>query len=183
MEFETKRLILREFVQEDWRDILAYQSDPRYLEYYHWTERTPGDVQEFVRRQIELQEQEPRIKFQLVITLKSGGRLIGNCGIRREAVKSHQADIGYELSPDYWGKGYATEAARAIVMFGFEQLNLHRLWAHCIADNGRSRRVLEKLGMHLEGRLRENEFFKGRWWDSLIYAILEDEWREQQGSD
>jgi RimJ/RimL family protein N-acetyltransferase len=183
MEFKTERLILREFVEEDWRDVLAYQSDPRYLEYYPWSERSAEDVQEFVRRQIELQSQRPRIKFQLVLVLKSEDKLIGNCGIRMDTPEAHQADIGYELSPQYWGQGYATEAAQALVEYGFTQLNLHRIWSWCIADNSRSVRVLEKLGMRQEGRLRENEFFKGRWWDTLVFGILEDEWREQQVTD
>ena len=62
------------------------------------------------------------------------------------------------------------------MVFGFGELKLHRLWATCLADNTASARVLEKLGMQLEGRLRENEWFKGRWWDTLHYAILEQEW-------
>lgn len=181
MELKTERLILREFVQEDWREVLAYQSDPRYLEYYAWTSRTAEKVQEFVQRQIDNQSQEPRTKFQLAVELVSRGILIGNCGIRKETPVSHQADIGYELAPNYWKQGYATEAARALVDLGFTKLKVHRIWANCVADNIRSRRVLEKLGMRLEGRLRENEYFKGRWWDTLIYAILEDEWRTRQG--
>jgi RimJ/RimL family protein N-acetyltransferase len=56
-------------------------------------------------------------------------------------------------------------------------LHVHRIWAGCIADNAASTRVLEKLGMQLEGRLREKEHFKGRWWDTLVYAILEDDWK------
>lgn len=164
-------------MQGDWHEVLAYQSDPRYLEYYPWSERSVEDAQEFVRRKIQLQKQKPRIKFQLAMILKDKGKLIGNCGIRMNSPESLQADIGYELSPDYWGQGYATEAARAVVEFGFTKLKVHRIWANCVADNTRSRRVLEKLGMHQEERLRENEFYKGRWWDTLIYAILEDEWR------
>jgi RimJ/RimL family protein N-acetyltransferase len=53
---------------------------------------------------------------------------------------------------------------------------MHRIWAHCAADNVGSAHVLEKLGMKLEGRLREKEFYKGKWWDKLIYGILIDEW-------
>ena len=89
-------------------------------------------------------------------------------------------DIGYEFSPDYWRQGYATEAASEIIRFGFEELELHRIWSWCIAENNGSWRVMEKLGMQREGLLRENEYFKGRWWDTLMYAILEDEWRERE---
>ena len=77
------------------------------------------------------------------------------------------------------GRGYATEAARAIVRFGFIKLCLHRIWSWCIAENAGSARVLAKVGMRLEGRLRDKEYFRGRWWDTLLYAMLEQEWREQ----
>ncbi len=124
MELQTKRLILREFEAGDWTAVWAYQRDPRYLRYYPWTERSPEDARMFVSRFILQQQQEPRIKFQLAITLKPGGELIGNCGIRTEDVNAFDADMGYELSPERWGHGYATEAARAILGF-----RLHRVKA------------------------------------------------------
>jgi len=176
MELHTDRLILREFVAADWPAVLAYQRDPRYLRYYEWADRTPGDAQRFVQMFIEQQAEQPRRKFQLAVVLKANGQLIGNCGIRQASAGAHEADIGYELSPAHWGHGYATEAARAIVQFGFAELKVHRIWAWCIADNMASARVLERLGLKLEGRLREKEYFKGRWWDTLMYGILENEW-------
>ena len=84
--------------------------------------------------------------------------------------------ICYELDPRYWGCGYATEAARALLAFGFKELGLHRIWARCIAENVASR-VLEKISIRQEGRLREKEWMKGRWWDTLLYTILEHEWQ------
>lgn len=177
MQLITERLILREFSESDWHDMLAYQNDPRYLRYYEWAERTPADVQGFVQRFLTQQQQRPRIKFQLAVVLRPDRQLIGNCGIRMEAAAAHEADIGYEISPVYWGRGYATEAARAIVHFGFTELNVHRIWAWCIAENVGSARVLEKVGMQLEGRLRDKEYFKGRWWDTLVFGILDHEWK------
>lgn len=177
MELTTKRLILREFVAEDWTAVLTYQQNPLYLRYYAWVERTAEEVREFIQMFLDHRQSSPRTKFQLAVTLKGSGQLIGNCGIRMKTAGAAEADIGYELDPDYWGKGYATEATEAILQFGFTQLGLHRIWATCLADNTGSARVLEKLGMQLEGRLREKEYFKGRWWDSLLYAILEDEWK------
>jgi ribosomal-protein-alanine N-acetyltransferase len=180
LELTTERLILREFNEDDWPDVLAYQTDPLYLRYYDWTERTPEAVREFVQTFVAQQQEQPRTRFQLAIDLKSTGQLLGTCGIRLGCAGAHEADIGYELSPLHWGHGYATEAARAIVEFGFGELGLHRIWSWCVADNVGSARVLEKLGMRLEGRLREKEYFRGRWWDTLLYAILDYEWRAQQ---
>ena len=173
----TRRLVLREFEEEDWSAVLAYQSDSLYLRYYHWTQRTEQDVLEFVRMFIAHREEEPRTKFQLAITLASDGQLIGNCGIRMKTPGAQEADIGYELNPRYWGIGYATEAASELLAFGFRDLELHRIWAWCIAENAASARVLEKIGMRQEGRLREQEWMQGRWWDTLLYAMLDHEWQ------
>ena len=179
MKIETERLILRDFVKDDWQRVLEYQSDPLYLRYYEWTEkdRTPESVQEFVGWFLDHQKQQPRIKFQLAVTLKSNRQLIGNCGIRLDTAGAFQADIGYELDPKHWNQGYATEAAHAMVDFGFSSFGLHRVWSWCVAENTGSAHVLEKLGMRLEGRLRDNEYYKDRWWDTLMYGILTDEWQ------
>ncbi|HSL30739.1 MAG TPA: GNAT family protein [Anaerolineales bacterium] len=180
MKIETERLILRDFVWDDWQRVLEYQSDPLYLRYNKWTHRTPEAVQEFVDWFLKQQKQQPRIKFQLAIILKSNNLLIGNCGVRMDKAGAVQADIGYELDSQYWHKGYATEAAHAIVDFGFERFGVHRVWADCVADNTGSAHVLEKLGMKLEGRLRENQYYKARWWDMLLYGILADEWAKHK---
>jgi ribosomal-protein-alanine N-acetyltransferase len=177
MILDTNRLLLREFVASDWHAVLAYQSDPRYLRYYPWTERTAEEVQAFVQRFIGWQTEERRTRFQLAVVLRAEGRLIGTCGIRMEAADIRKADLGYEVAPLYWGQGYATEAARAMLGFGFEKLGLHRIWASCLAENVASVQVLEKLGMRCEGRLRDNHWMKGRWWDALVYGMIEDEWK------
>jgi len=179
MEITTPRLLLREFKASDWSAVHAYQSDPRYLQYYPWNDRKPGEVKAFVHMFLDQQQQKPRTKFQLAAILKTNHQLIGTCGLRLDSPDSQQADIGYELAPPYWGKGYATEAANAMLDYGFRTLRLHRIWSWCIADNHRSSRVLEKIGMRLEGRLRENEYFKEHYWDTLVYAILASEWQSQ----
>jgi Acetyltransferases, including N-acetylases of ribosomal proteins len=177
MKLETERLILRDFVEEDWERAYEYESDRLYLRYYAWTERTPEGVKEFISWFLAHQTQEPRIKFQLAVTLKSNNLLIGNCGIRADEVNAVEADMGYELDPKYWNHGYATEAAHAVLDFGFHHFGVHRVWAACVSDNVASAHVLEKLGMKLEGRFREHRFYKDRWWDSLYYAILANEWQ------
>lgn len=178
MELLTARLRLREFREDDWPAVLAYQRDPRYLRFYEWEGRTAEAARAFVRLFLAQQQEEPRTKFQLAVTRREGGELIGNVGIRLPEPGSHEAEIGYELAPEQWGHGYATEAARAIVAFGFGELALHRISAECVADNVASARVLRKLGMTLEGYLRHKQWYKERWWDTLLFAILEDEWSD-----
>lgn len=176
MDLWTERLHLREFDLDDLEATLAYQQDPRYLRYYPWTHRTEPEVRAFVRRFVDAQSERPRRIFQLAISLRETGALIGNCGLRRKPDHEWEGDIGFELAPLHWGRGHATEAARAMVGFGFGELGLHRISATCLADNLGSRRVLEKVGLRLEGRLRENEQFKDRRWDTLLYGLLEQEW-------
>jgi [ribosomal protein S5]-alanine N-acetyltransferase len=182
MELLTPRLRLREFVESDWEAVWRYQSDPRYLRYYDWTSRSEAEVRAFVDALIRYQSDMPRIKYQLAITLRAAPHpmdpLIGNCGIRMASAGATEGDIGYELAPWHWGQGYATEAARAIVAFGFDTLALHRIWAECVAGNTASAHVLEKLGLQQEGHLRENRWMKGRWWDTLLYGILDREWQD-----
>lgn len=173
----TDRLILREFKEDDWQATLAYQSDPLYLRYYPWTHRTEEDVRAFVGMFLSQLAERPRRKFQFALTLKADGRLIGSGGVRICDPEGRQADIGYELDPRFWGRGLATEAARELLRFGFDALGMHRLFAECVADNVASVQVMEKIGMRRKAHLREQTWFKGRWWGSLVYAVLEDEWR------
>ena len=177
MQLTTQRLRLRDFAPGDWPAVLAYQQDPRYLRFYPWETRTEADARSFVDMFLNEQAERPRRRFQLAITLPGTAQLIGSCGIRRKPGNDWEADIGYELSPDFWGQGYATESARAMVNFGFHELRLHRISSWCIADNTASVRVLERLGFRQEGRLRRNEYFKRRWWDTLLFGLLVDEWR------
>jgi RimJ/RimL family protein N-acetyltransferase len=181
MERVTARLRLREFVEGDWEAVLAYQSDPRYLRYYTWDSRTAEEAQAFVGMFLAQQVELPRVRFQLAVEDRASGRLIGNCGIRQRSASAHDAELGYELAPAWWGRGLATEAAGVMLHFAFEDLGLRRVEAHCLAENRASARVLEKLGFHEEGRLREKECFKGRCWDLLIFGLLAAEWRSGSG--
>jgi ribosomal-protein-alanine N-acetyltransferase len=177
MNIATERLLLREVIEDDWTSILAYQKKPEYLRYYEWKSRSEKDVRDFVDMFLEQQGERPRLRWQLAVELKASGRLVGTCGIRTDTADAVEGDIGFELDPDFWGKGYASEAAAAILRFGFEDLALHRIWAWCVEDNLGSIHVLEKLGMKQEARLREKQFYKGRLWNHLVYAMLDREWK------
>ena len=183
MRLETGRLILREYTDRDWYDVLAYQSDPRYLRFYPGTERTPADVRTFVSQFAGWARVSPRIKFQLAVVLRDSERLIGSCGIRKDQTGDREAELGYEIAPDFWGRGLATEAAKAMAAWGFRELDLHRIFGMCLAENAASARVLEKVDMRLEGRLRETRWIKGRWHDTLVYGLLAREWAEERGQE
>lgn len=174
----TERLLLREFRRDDWERMHAYQNDARYLRYYDRERMDPGESQTLVAAFLSWRADRPRIKTQLAIELAATGEMIGNVGVRRDDPAGRDAEIGYELNPDHWGQGFATEAALAMRDWGFGEQGLTRLHAHCIADNAASSNVLEKLGMRREGLLRNHVFQKGRFWDVMLYGLLREEWAE-----
>ena len=176
MEITTERLLLREFLPDDWGAVLAYHQDARYSEYYPWSDRTESDAKGFVQWFLDEQAESSRRRIQLAVILRETGLLIGNCGIRLKPGSDWKADIGYEISPGYWRHGYATEAAASLVEHGFTSMGLHRISSWCIAGNGASVSVLRKRGMREEGRSRENECFKRRWWDTLVFGLLMEDW-------
>ena len=172
----TERLILRTFVEDDWRAVHEYASDPEVVRCMPWGPNTEEVTREFVRRATTAATEQPRLKYDFAVTLRDSGRLIGACGIYLR-LDRHQAHIGYVLNRAFWGKGCATEAARALADFGFGELKLHRIFATCDVANPASAHVLEKLAMRREGLMRQDVWEKGRWRDSLLYAVLEDEWQ------
>jgi RimJ/RimL family protein N-acetyltransferase len=117
----------------------------------------------------------------LAVVLKETGALIGDVLLMWHSAEHRTAEIGYVFNPAHHGRGYATEAARVLLALGFDGLGLHRITARIEDLNPASGAVLRKLGMRQEAVLVENEWFKGRWSTEVDFAILESEWRAQQG--
>ena len=175
-QLETERLLLRELVQEDWAAVHRYGSDPEVSRHMDWGPNTEEDTTAFLAMVLATQRAQPRVDFQLAVVLKHDDRLIGACTLVFTDVPSREASLGYAYERAAWGQGYATEAARAMLAFGFGELGQHRIWATCAPANVGSSRVLEKIGMQREGYLRDHRWMKGHWRDSLLYAILEPDW-------
>jgi ribosomal-protein-alanine N-acetyltransferase len=173
----TRQLLLREFEESDWKAILQYQSAPEYLRYYHGTQRTEQEARAYVRMFMGWSKEKPRKKYQFALVLRSEAKLIGHCGLRLDMLTAGIADIGYDLDHHYRERGYVIEALHALLAFGFDRLALHRIWAACLADNSDAAHTWERLGMRREGRLRENEKIGDRWYDTLLYSLLDREWR------
>lgn len=176
LQLETSRLTLREFVAHDWLRVQQYRAEAGYLRYYPDGESSEDRAREFVRMAMGWAAEQPRQKFQLAITRASDGVLIGSCGVRISSAADREAEFGCERDPREWGKGLGEEASRAIIDYGFRALGMHRIWAHTIGDNLAAVQLAERVGMRQEGRLREGRFFKERWWDRVILAVLEQDW-------
>ena len=175
----TPRLVLRDFRADDWRAVHAYASDPEVTRYMSWGPNDETASQAFVQAVMAGQNADPRQNYDLAITLKDNGKLIGGCGIYRR--KFREGEMGYCLHRSYWSQGYMTEAAGALLEFAFTVEDYHRVYATCDPENIGSARVMEKIGMQREGRLRANMLKGSQWRDSLLYAILDWEWQELRG--
>ena len=181
MQIETQRLLLREFTLDDFTDVHAYASQPETVRYMDWGPNTPEQTHDFLHRKLASQQALPRGEYELAVLLRETGRIIGGVGLRVSRPDHFAGDMGYTFNPGFWGKGYGTEAAAAILAFGFGDLKLHRIYATCDPENRGSARVMEKIGMQYEGRLRHYTFEKGKWRDSLIYARLATDAQKREG--
>jgi [ribosomal protein S5]-alanine N-acetyltransferase len=111
------------------------------------------------------------------VRLLATGQLVGCVGLRDINVQQRQAELGFWIAVDCWGRGYAREAARAVLRFGFEMLDLNRICAHHMGRNPASGRVLQAIGMQREGVVRQRVQKWGVYEDVVLYAVLRDEWR------
>ena len=110
------------------------------------------------------------------ITLKEEETFIGTCSYEKVDKQNLSGEIGYDLLKGYWGKGFMTEALRAIIDYGFEHLRLNRIEAHTAAINSASRNLLRRLGFLEEGIFRESSLFRGEFRDDCQYSLLRREW-------
>lgn len=114
--------------------------------------------------------------YTFAVEFEKGG-FIGLIALKLSSSKFNSAEVWYKINVEHWNKGYATEAIRAVISFGFNRLKLHRIEAGCAVENLASIRVLEKAGMIQEGRKRQILPLKTGWMDSFEFAILDEEWK------
>ena len=174
MNIKTKRLFLKEITWEDLEDIHAFHSIPEVDEYNTLGKPENLDVTiGVIRGAIEDQESEARKEIQWTISLLQKDVFVGLCGMKISQDRFRMGEIYYKLAPEFWGKGYATEVGKALIKFGFEEMNLHRIDAGAHIENVASIRVLEKIGMIREGQHRKILPIRGDWYDNYHYAIIE----------
>jgi RimJ/RimL family protein N-acetyltransferase len=168
MDLRLSRLRLREWREDDWREAHVYASDPEVVRYMDWGPNTEDETRDFIAGAMRARQASPRIQYNLAVVLAETDQVIGGCRLWIESAEHREASIGYSLARAHWGRGYATELARGLLRLGFETLGMHRIWAIVEPENGASARVLEKVGMLREGRLRDHRYAKGRWRDSVL---------------
>jgi [ribosomal protein S5]-alanine N-acetyltransferase len=166
------RLVLRDFVTADEAAVHAFTSDAEVTRFTDWGPNEPQDTHDFIASAVAQTHDVPRREFNLAAVHGESGRLIGSVAIGVTNEEHRRGELGYVFHPDFWSQGFAAEAARLLLNFGFRHLQLRRITATCHPENTASARVLEKIGMQHEGTLRSHLLVRGTWRDSLLYAAI-----------
>jgi len=171
---ETKRLILRPISLEDQNDVFEYASHPEVGPNAGW--KPHESIKEsvgFIEYCIKKREFGQPGNYAIV--LKEENKMIGT--IEVHSYKGHKGEIGFVLHPGYWNKGYMTEAAKMLIIYAFEILELKRLSYNYFLYNARSKRVCEKLEFQYEGLLRKKfQLFNGEFIDEVVSSIIDDDY-------
>jgi ribosomal-protein-alanine N-acetyltransferase len=170
----TARLCLRQLRHDDAAEMMAIFSSPEVLRFL---DLEPVDTREKAIGMIDWLDgnYQKHEGIDWGIALLGDDRLIGMCGCYQWDRESRHIDIGYHLLPSHWGKGYATEASRAMIDWAFQNLDLHRIQADCTDGNIASERVLLKCGFRVEGLWRESCWEHGRFVDIKQFGLLRRE--------
>ena len=178
---KTDRLILRPFEKSDLEEVLGYYALPDVQRYLDWKARDKSEAKavfEQMRKQTRLSR--PGEVLTLAIVRKSDAKVMGHISLSFMDATAAQAEIRFAVAPAYRRQGYAVEAVRAALTYGFDALKFHRIYARTAGKNEASARLLKDLGMRLEAHYREHALFQGEWDEELHFAILDREW--QRGS-
>ncbi len=170
MDLKTKRLIIRNFEYMDWREVYDYTSDINVMRYIPEGVFNEKLAKEFVRNNMDVDAN----KFAVV--LADEGYLIGHI-VFHKYYGELTYEIGWVFNSKFHNKGYASEAALAVLKFAFEKMKLHRIIATCQPENIPSYRVMENIGMKREGHFKKCIAHGNEWWDEYYYAMLREEWK------
>lgn len=176
MEITTERLLLREFMEGDLPALVAYQADPQYAEF--WPEEAP---QVHARALFGMfrrwADERPRRNYQLAVArLQAPQELIGACGVRGQGLDVGTAEFGIELAPQWWGHGYAIEAARAILGFGFRELGLQEIRGLSVTENARVTKMAPQLGFTLLARRPGPAWMDALGWSQTEWWLTREQW-------
>lgn len=168
---ETPRLLLRQMERSDATDMYEYARLQETTRYLLWS---PHPSPEYTRAYLTMIGRFYRKGqfFDWAVVEKASGRMIGTCGFTRLEQNHRVGEIGYVLNPAYHGRGFATEAASAVIRYGFETLELNRIEGRYMVENIASRKVMEHCGLVFEGVLRQSMMVKGRFRDIGLCSLL-----------
>jgi RimJ/RimL family protein N-acetyltransferase len=174
---ETERLTLRPFVEGDFDAVHATRSSPEVVLYLYEEPFTPEQSRERLMRMVGAASWTKEDDwFSAAAVERSSGATVGDMAFHWVSERDRTAEIGFVFDPRHQGKGFATEASRALLEWAFTTAGMHRVIGRTEARNVASARVLEKLGMRLEAHFVENEWVKDEWQSEFVYSVLDREW-------
>jgi ribosomal-protein-alanine N-acetyltransferase len=177
MEIITKRFLLRDFVQEDESAFLAYHADPRYAEFCLPEEVTPDFTHQLFEQFIQWATEVPRCNYQLAIVDRRNLKLIGCGGLRQDSNADGQAELGIELTPQYWGRyAYAIEIGKALIDFGFRDLELEEILGISVSANLRVSRLAERYGFQAIETQPGSDWMRVRGWSQVVWRLTRESW-------
>lgn len=177
---ETERLKLIEIKDTHLEDLFLLFKDPEVTKYYNLLPyNNVSDGQKFIEWYSKRFEEELAIRWGIMLKERNDEKIIGTLGFNNYTHK-HRANIGYDLQKQYWNKGYITEALKAVVQFGFEQLGVNRIEAEVMLGNISSEKVLNKIGFSKEGVLRQWMYWNEAYYDMCMYALLYHDYKKKR---
>jgi RimJ/RimL family protein N-acetyltransferase len=180
-QIETARLLVRRFQDGDLPAFLEYRNDPEVARFQGWTSISETRAAAIIQEQKRIEPGAPGQWFQFAIALKDTGQLVGDSGLCVLVQDARQAQLGITLARPHQGHGLAIEAVSTVLDYGFINLDLHRVVATVDVLNTRSAALMERVGLRREGHFIKNAWFKGRWADEYLYAVLQAEWLPRRG--
>jgi RimJ/RimL family protein N-acetyltransferase len=182
VELTTERLILRDFTADDRAALIAYQSDPRYVEFYGPEERGHEHTLKLLDMFLHWRVEQPRRNFQLAIVERNAPPdPIGCCGVRSKGFESGVAEFGLELAPRCWGRGLATEAARALLTFAFRDLGLRVITRVSVTQNYRVAHLVNRLGFHSVSTRVGPDWMRAQGWSQTEWRLTAQDWEDTVG--
>lgn len=178
MRLVTPRLILREYAVSDLDALRAYQADPRLREHYGPDEGLPHQISDLLHTFLGWAAEEPRRNWQLGIALRTGScPLVGSCGLRQRGMQPGHVEFGLDLAPAYWGRGYGSETAVALLDFGFRDLGVVVVNGQTVSANARVARLVSRLGFRRARTSDGTEWMKVRGWRYDEWELTAEAWR------
>lgn len=173
---ETERLILRRFNIDDTEAVFKNWAADKEVQYYYRepTYETFDKAKELVENFID--KYSDSNVYRWAVTIKETGECIGQIAYYFVDTDNNCAEIEYCIGQCFQKKGFATEAAKAVIKFGFKKIELHKIAISHMGGNDKSKRVIEKCGFHYDGTMRDYFYIDGKYIDRLFYSILEDEY-------
>lgn len=174
----TARLRLRELRAADLPAVAAWSKDEKVTRHLLFGPRDAAEARRHLEAAIAAQSARARRFWELAIERLGDGAVVGACDLTLRS--REELEVGYLLARPHWGRGYATEALRAVLAAGFTDLGVVRIVATTAVENARSARVLERAGLRWEGLLRNHAEGRGRTWDVHVYGLGKEDWQAGQ---